>query len=298
MARTSTLVTLAVGAALVLSACGSTAGPGGAPSSSASPSAGTPSATAQVMTDPLGLVGSWLVSGDPDVTRGTVLRISDDLSLWSSCGYVMGGWRADQHGLFVGSIMGGDEPCVRTARDVTPAWLTSVSRYAEKADGFDLMATDGTVIVHLAPGGRPTPGPNLLPSLADPPVVTDLLRTAYAPPAPLPSPLRPATAAELVGRWDAVTPPAPSPLQRAMPGVVLRAAGHYSATDGCNGTDGRWAANDSGSFIGTSGFSTLIGCDNVDVGHWIASATSAGFDGAVLVLVDKAGHELGRLQRP
>jgi hypothetical protein len=250
------------------------------------------------MTDPLELVGSWLVSGDPHVTPGTVLRISDGLSLWSTCGYVMGGWRADRTGLFVGSIAGGDGDCVGTVRDATPAWLASVTRYAAAGDGFDLERKDGTVVVHLAPGGMPTPGSNLLPSLADPPVVTDVLRTTYAAPAPLPSSLRPATAVELVGTWDAIARPAPSPWQRATPGAVLRADGHYVSTDGCNTTEGRWAANDSGSFIGSGGFSTLVGCDNVDVGHWIASATGAGFDGAVLVLVDRSGKELGRLQHP
>jgi len=42
---------------------------------------------------------------------------------------------------------------------------------------------------------------------------------------------------------------------------------------------------------------TLIGCDNIDLGSWVAHARSVGFDGETLVLVNANGAELGRLVR-
>jgi len=79
--------------------------------------------------------------------------------------------------------------------------------------------------------------------------------------------------------------------------LSLWASCDYEATDGCNQTSGRWAAGDAGSFIATGGASTLVGCDNVDVAGWFVRARNAGFAGTTLVLVDQAGHELGRLTR-
>jgi len=299
MRRRTCAAVMAVTAVLGLAGCGSTTAAGGA-----SPSGSPPSATASgstpppASTDPLSLVGSWLVRDDAAVEDGTVLRISDDLSLWASCGYLMGAWRADGHGLFVAHIDGGDGDCLPQQGDPTPAWLTTVARYVPDGDGFLLTSADGATVVRLAPGGRPTPGSNLLPSLADPPTVSDPLRAALAPAVGLPATLTPATAAGLVGHWTAVAPTASGGLVRATaPGATLTAAGGYEATDGCNQTSGRWAAGDAGSFVATSAASTLVGCDNVDVGGWLAEASGAGFTGTTLVLVDHAGHELGRLTR-
>ena len=188
MLRRACVAVIAVTTALALAGCGTQNASGGA-----SPSGSAPSATASgsapppASTDPVSLVGSWLVRGNGAVEDGTVLRISDDLSLWASCGYVMGGWRADHHGLFVGHVDGGDGGCMPTQGDPTPVWLTTVARYAPDGDGFLLQTADGATVARLAPGGRPTPGSNLLPSLADPPTVTDQLRTALAPAAGLPS---------------------------------------------------------------------------------------------------------------
>ena len=299
MRRRTCVAVIAVTAVLALVGCGSQGAAGGAsPSGSAPSPTASGSAAPPASTDPVSLVGSWLVRDDATVEDGTVLRISDDLSLWASCGYVSGGWRADHHGLFVGHIDGGDGGCMPKQGDPTPAWLTSVSRYAPDGDGFVLQTADGATVVRLAPGGRPTPGSNLLPSLADPPTVTDPLRVALAPAGGLPSSLEPATPARLVGSWKAVAPAPSDGLARVTPpGVTLSAAGGYEATDGCNQTSGRWAAGDAGSFIATGGASTLVGCDNVDVAGWLVQARNAGFAGTTLVLVDQAGHELGRLTR-
>jgi heat shock protein HslJ len=245
--------------------------------------------------DPTTLVGSWLVVDATGVESGTVLRIGEDLSLWQRCGYLMGSWRAGGASLFAASLQGGDYDCFPKTGDPTPAWLSAASDYAVDTTGVTLLSRDGTVVARLRPGGRPTPGPNLLPSLADPPTLTAALKATLAPPAPLPASLTRATRAQLVGSWVAAGPrPSTSGIAHSPAGATLRDDGTYSATDGCNESTGRWTA-DPGGLVVTSGFSTLIGCGNVDVARWLSTATTAGFDGAVLVLVGKDGTETGRL---
>ena len=113
MSRRTCVAVIAVTAVLALVGCGSQGAAGGAsPSGSAPSPTASGSAAPPASTDPVSLVGSWLVRDDATVEDGTVLRISDDLSLWASCGYVSGGWRADHHGLFVGHIDGGDGGCM------------------------------------------------------------------------------------------------------------------------------------------------------------------------------------------
>ncbi len=274
--------------ALLLAACGLTAAPG-------SSVTGSPLASRAATEDPSTLVGSWLVVDAAGVESGTVLRIGEDLSLWQRCGYLMGSWRAGGVSLFTASLQGGDGACISSGRDLTPPWLAAASDYAVDTSGVTLLSRDGTVVARLRRGGRPTPGPNLLPALADPPTLTPALKATLAPPAPLPATLTPATRAQLVGSWVAAgAGPSTSGLVHAAAGVTFREDGSYSATDGCNGTAGRWAADSSGLVV-TAGFSTLVGCDNVDVPGWLTKATTVGFDGAFLVLVDKDGQELGRL---
>jgi heat shock protein HslJ len=276
----------------LLAACGATAAPG---------SSSTPTATASPLTsraateDPTTLVGSWLVVDAAGAEPGTVLLIGEGLSLWQRCGYLMGSWRVGGVSLFAASLEGGDGSCFTSAKDLTPAWLADAADYAVGTTGVTLLARDGSVVARLRPGGRPTPGPNLAPSLADPPTLTPALKAWLAPAAPLPAALTAATRAQLVGSWVATGPrPSTSGMQHTPAGATLRDDGTYSATDGCNGTTGRWEADADGLVV-TSGSSTLIGCDNVDVARWLGTATTAGFDGATLVLVDKDGHELGRL---
>ena len=45
-----------------------------------------------------------------------------------------------------------------------------------------------------------------------------------------------------------------------------------------------------GAFTGTSGMSTMIGCENVPVAFWIADAVRAETDGGDLVLHDASGE--------
>ncbi len=276
----------------LLAACGATTAPGSSSTPTATPSPLTSRAATE---DPTTLVGSWRVVDAAGAEPGTVLRIGEDLSLWESCGYRMGSWRVGGVSLFAASLDGGDSSCFSTAKDLTPAWLAAAADYAVDSSGVTLLARDGTVVARLRPGGQPTPGPNLAKQLADPPTLTPALKDWLSPAAPLPAALTAATRAQLVGSWVATGPrPSTSGMQHTPAGATLRDDGTYAATDGCNATTGRWEADAAGLVV-TSGASTLIGCDNVDVARWLSTATTAGFDGATLVLVDKDGHELGRL---
>ena len=290
----------AVALAGALTACGTVAGTG-TPSGSASGSAtisSSPAASPRVE-DPTALIGSWLVTDATGAEPGTVLRIGEDLSLWRRCGYLMGNWRASAQGLFTGHLDGGEGSCFdKGQRDPTPAWLARVTRFATDGDGAALLASDGSVVARLSPGGKPTPGPHILSSLADPPVLTARLAQALAAPAPLPSTYTPATRAQLLGSWITVGPRPSGSIQRMDPGIAFADDGSYRATDGCNGTVGRWTADDAGAFLATGGFSTLIGCDTVDVPQFAQLATWAAIDDGVLVLIDRTGHETGRLRRP
>jgi hypothetical protein len=284
-------VVLCVVAVLAVAACGSTP-PGPAPSASA----GTSGSRA---TGPTALVGSWHVTDAAGAEPGTVLSMGVELTLWQRCGYLMGSWRAGGDSLFAANLVGGDGACFTKAGDPTPEWLRRAWGYAVDGGDVTLLAGDGTVVARLRPGASPTPGPHILGSLAVPPVLTAELAAALAPAAPLPAGLAPATRAQLVGSWVPAQPrPSSSGLRHdTTPGVTLAADGSYHATDGCNGTDGRWAADDHGALVATGGATTAIGCDNVPVEQWLATATSAGFAGTVLVLVGRDGTVTGRLTR-
>jgi hypothetical protein len=296
-------VVLAV-SALALTACGAVAG-SGASGTTSSPTGPTTSSsrssTGDALQDPARLVGSWIVSDAHGADAGTVLRIADDLSLWQGCGYLMGGWRASATGLFAGHLDGGDGACAGTARNPTPSWLQVAAGYVVTDDGIALLDRDGRTVARLRAGGRPTPGPNLLPSLADPPVLDARLRAAIAAittNGPIPTSLPAARRSDLLGAWVTVLPRPSGLAHLATPGITFHDDGSYEATDGCNGTLGGWSADDAGSLTATGGFSTLIGCDNVDVAGFAGKASWAAMDHGVLVLIAADGTETGRLRRP
>jgi hypothetical protein len=145
----------------------------------------------------------------------------------------------------------------------------------------------------LAPGGRPTAGPDLLASLADPPTVTAADRRAFPDPAPVPTGLQPAHRTSLLGRWLPL--PADDVQRPQQPMLELQADGTWTSSDGCNGSGGRWTAGDAGRVLAAAGFTNLIGCTNVNVAGDLIGAARAAFDGTVLVLLDANGTETGRL---
>jgi len=289
--RLSGLVAAVVVAVLV-AGCASSSRIAGSPPSSP---AGTSAFFVPSPADPLRLVGSWLLDA-PGVAPGTVLRLGDDLSLWSSCGYLDGSWAADHAGLFVGVLDGGDPACMTgvSSQGPTPAWLTKVVAFRIDGAGAVLLDSSGAAAATLHPGGHPTAGPNLLPSLADPPTVTDQLLARLAPAAPLPAGLVAARPSQLVGYWVSAADP------NLRGDADLAADGSWQGTDGANGAGGRWSAAPDGQLVVAAGASTAMGCAPeacAAVNSWFVQASRAAFDGSTLVLFDASGNETGRAVR-
>ncbi|HEX5542133.1 MAG TPA: hypothetical protein VFX60_11335 [Micromonospora sp.] len=295
MKRRYLVAVVAVGA--LLGGCGEPVGsePGAGGSQALGP---TTAAPAQV--DPLALIGSWTVA-EVDEGAGDILRLAGPdtagLLLFARCGVLTGEWRADENGLFVAGV-----PASTIADDVkgcepgpqpTPVWLRRAAAFRVERDSRVLLDDQGGPVARLLPGAKPTPRPNLLPSWTEPPVITDEVRRAFAPAAALPAALTAVSRDALLGRWVVADDGRSRP---TTPYVEFRADGEWRGSDGCNGQGGRWVAGPSGALLATSGPSTLIGCDNVSVGLWLATRR-AGLDGDVLVLLDAEGKEMGRLHR-
>lgn len=244
-------------------------------------------------TDPVALIGLWSVTRADGEEPGAVLRIaSDDLSLWRDCGTLMGDWRADTGGLFVADLYG-STGCP-AADPLTPAWLRDAAAYQILGEDRVLLDSHGEPVARLSPGGTPKPNPNLAPSEAEPPAVTEEARRALARAAALPVGLAAPDPGALVGRW---VPEGGGGGRGPKPAFLkFMADGDWTGSDGCNGLGGRWVAGADGSLLATSGVSTLIGCDNVPIGGWLGRTRRVGLDGAALVLVDADAKEIGRLR--
>ncbi|TFC88967.1 META domain-containing protein [Cryobacterium sp. TMT3-29-2] len=79
--------------------------------------------------------------------------------------------------------------------------------------------------------------------------------------------------------------------------MIFEADGTWTGSDGCNGSQGRWATDGAGTLLATSGVSTLIACEGAPVASWVAQARLAVIDNGELRLIDAGGSELGRLER-
>jgi hypothetical protein len=243
--------------------------------------------------DPTQLVGSWLLTA-PGAEPGTVLRIGDDLSLWSSCGTLFGTWAASRAGLFDGYLSGGSPACPAfdSNHGPSPAWLLKVAAFTTDATGAELLDSTGAVVATLRPGGHPTAGPDLLASLADPPTLTDDLRARLKPAAALPAGLVAARPDQLLGYWQSQAKPLAAGFAQLAPD------GSWTGSDGANDWGGRWSAAPDGELVVVAGATTAAACggDNcADPPSSFTGAARAAFDGTTLVLLDADGHETGRL---
>jgi hypothetical protein len=244
---------------------------------------------------PVALIGSWRVTEARGEEPGAVLRVAaGELALWRRCGKTSGSWRANVEGLFVGDLDGTPAACDIDAPSFVPAWLRQAARFRIEADARLLLDRRGGVVARLLPGWRPTAGAEGAGPDAEPPVVDDKIRAEFRPAAPLPAGLVAAAPGQLVGRWVPADGRGSKSLRPAL--AELTAEGEWHGSDGCNGLGGRWAAGAGGTMLAVTGPSTLIGCDNVNIGGWLSDVARAGFDGDLLVLVDRSGTELGRLK--
>jgi hypothetical protein len=269
---------------LLLAGCAAPTGPAGAP-------AGPNPSSAPAAADPLALIGLWTVT-EADEEEGAILRLAERLTLFRTCGYAEGTWRATTDGLFLGDTFGGSCGSGPKAH-LNPDWLRRAAGFRADGDARLLLDEEGETVARLLPGARLTPSPNLAPQEAAPPVVDDAARRIMAPASPVPANLRPAVRSDLPGRWVPV-----GNQWNAKAFVEFAHDGEMHGSDGCNGNGGlRWLSGRAGAVVATTGLTTLMACNNAPIQSWLAHVYRAGFDGDVLVLLDQAGKELGRLRR-
>ncbi|TFB73320.1 META domain-containing protein [Cryobacterium glaciale] len=270
---------------LALTACAQGPSDPGAANLDSGPDTGTESTA-------LGLVDLWRVSGAEGEDTDTWLRLDvPEFQLWRDCGMIQGSWRATDT-LFVASTYGASGECVTGSTLPRLAWLESVIGYRAAGDSWELSDAQGAVVATLTLDGGPDPIPTAADFFTEPPVITDRMREGLRQPAPLPGGLTPATPEILAARW---TPADHS--GTTAPHVVFEADGTWTGSDGCNGGQGRWAADGTGAFLATPGISTLMACEGAPVPSWVTEARWAIIDNESLRLLDASAAELGRLER-
>jgi heat shock protein HslJ len=235
---------------------------------------------------PISLVGLWTVA-DTDEEPGTVLRIAPkrQLSLWRTCGALMGSWAGAQD-VFLGKL---DDSGDRCRGATTPSWLGDATGYGSLGGDKILVDRNGKQLARLVPGGKPKVGSDIDPAEAAPPVITDEDRAELTQTAQLPAGLTRVEPASIVGRWV--------PVGAASPAFVeFRDDRTWTGSDGCNGNGGRWTATTS-SMVATAGPSTLMACDGAAIPSWLAGTAMAGLDNGVLVLLGPKGTEVARLKK-
>ncbi|MCL2787067.1 MAG: hypothetical protein FWD59_00965 [Micrococcales bacterium] len=242
--------------------------------------------------DPIGLVNIWRVSTDSE-EPDTWLRLDHfSYQLWRTCGFLEGGWYADDQSFFASEPHSWSGACGKDGESQTAPWLSSIASYEPTEDGWRLMAADGAELATLTVDGAPPPDRNSADFFREPPEITDELRDWLAKPVPLPDGLEPATAEQLLGRWVPVEQFTTEPF------LTFNADGTWEGSDGCNGSGGAWRlVGDEGKIFSTSGIETLIGCEGVSTSYWLYRSTRAGLDNGTLVLLDQHAEELGRLTR-
>lgn len=239
----------------------------------------------------LGLVNLWRVTGAEGEGEETWLRLdAQEFQLWRDCGMINGSWAATDT-IFLGEAWGAMGDCATDGMPVV-GWLNQVVGFAATAEGYDLLAADGSVVASLSIDGVPEPIPTAAEYFAEPPEITAEVRAQFAAPAPLTVELESATADALQGTWVSPT------IASTNPHVAFAADGTWTGSDGCNGGSGRWAVDGDGGFLATSGPSTLMFCEGAPIPSWVAQAASAGFDAdGLLHLFNASGNALGSLAR-
>ncbi|WP_185755369.1 META domain-containing protein [Micromonospora sp. A202] len=260
------------------------------------PATGTTGAAVPLV--PEMLIGSWTLVDVADTGVGKILRLADsELHLIGShCGTLGGSWRANDEGVFLADVWSastvvvGSTPGCEKASQGTPGWLRSVTAYQFDGAGLPVLLDGrGQAVARLIPGATPTPEPDKVDSVLEPPVVTDEARRALAPAVALPATLVPADQRQPIGRW------APESGHKAAH-LEFTADGEWHGSDGCNDQSGRWITASGGALLATARAATLAFCaDSVPIEQWVTTARRAGFDGKDLVLLNAHGDETGRL---
>ena len=249
--------------------------------------------------DPTTLFGYWNVGGTGTADDGATLQFGSmqyegSVTLYRTCGGLDGSWVASPAGGFVAFLDSGDSSCFPDTssrwQSSMPTWLVAADAYRATGDGVTLLDRDGGVVATLAPGARPTVGPNRSADGTKPFDVTPETRALFAARV-VPGGVTPATSVALVGRW------LPGGDQTGKAYLRLDADGTYRSSDGCNSRQGRWTVDGAGVPLATSGVSTAVGCLGVDSVQWLTQARAATVAGGTLTLLDGAGKAIGTLTR-
>jgi len=281
------MVALAIAAASMLTACAA-AGDSSAPPAAdpSAPSAADPSAGDGF--ERWDLVGLWRVSDAEGAGPETWLFLgADEARLWSECGFQFGSWSAGGGRVLV-DLYAHHEDCVVEGEPPVLPWLLDTVGYERAEEGWTLLSATGEVTARLRVDGVPPRHPHTNDDARRPPVVDDALKRALTDVA-VPDGLRAATADELVGRWV--------PVERVVndPHLEVAADGTWTASDGCNATEGRWAVASDGSLLTAGGPTTAVLCEGSHEPGAFGVARAAGFDGDVLVFFDASGASVARL---
>ena len=239
--------------------------------------------------DPSAMVGLWRVEAKDEATS-TALRLGHGLVLWRRCATFDGEWRATTSGDFLADRSGWSARCSaeKTGSTDLPEWLSRATAYRVAGADRELLDKDGSVVATLRPDSRRA-SPDQ-PDFPKPPAGAELAKPSPRPAITLP-PLKTPSREELLGKWY----PEAAPGGEAR--LEVKADGTWFASDGCNGTGGRWTLAGDGTLLSIGGPSTLIGCQNDQSGFNFAGTRSVRLDGGVLVLLDSTGALLSRLVR-
>jgi heat shock protein HslJ len=246
--------------------------------------------------DASGLVNLWRVSGAAGEAGNTWLRLdATEFQLWRDCGVITGDWRAHAD-LFLAWVVGATGHCFPLETIPAVPWLESATGFRAAHHGWILTDTHGTAVATLTIAGAPAADTDAARSFREPPTQSSDAGTwervsGRRPPA-RPAGTSPATAAHLAGRWVPADLVAPT-----HPYLQVEADGSWHGSDGCNGNQGRWALNDRGDFLASSGMSTMMFCEGAPVPSWLAQARLAVFENGRLRLLDADGGRLGDLER-
>ena len=90
----------------------------------------------------------------------------------------------------------------------------------------------------------------------------------------------------VVGTWGSAAP--------GQPQLQIAEDGSVTGTDGCNRLAGKWALENE-VVIFQQMISTMMYCEGVDT--WLSEAASARVHGKALHVYDRAGLEIGTLER-
>ena len=245
----------------------------------------------------VGLVNLWRVSDAAGEGADTWLRIDgSEIVLWRDCGVSFGSWKSSGDLLVASLSATSGEGCLTDFAPLDAPWLTATVGFeANGATGYSLVDAAGETVATLAVDGAPPTSPDLAAFYSEAPEITDEVREQLSSAVVLPAGATVPTPSDLEGKWIADVPAVDQPFAEfTADGTV---AGAWTGSDGCNGGGGRWVLGDGGTFVASSGPSTLMYCEGAAVPSWVSSASTVGMVGDELVFFDKAGTVLGELQR-